>query len=122
MSEERRIYSRIPFVAHARLEVDGTVHEVELLDLSLKGALLQFSGTAPAPGSGMRMQLALDPAEEIVLAMHGILVHTEGDRLGLHFDAVDIDTMTHLRRLMEFNLGDPERIRREVHEMVQIVS
>ena len=37
---------------------------------------------------------------------------------GLHCLAIDIDSVTHLRRLVELNLGDPALLEREVSALV----
>ena len=40
--DEKRYFSRINFTARAQIEFNGNIYEGDLLDLSLRGALLSF--------------------------------------------------------------------------------
>jgi hypothetical protein len=42
------------------------------------------------------------------------VAHCESEHVGFHCDHIDIDSITHLRRLVELNLGDPELLEREL--------
>ena len=42
------------------------------------------------------------------------IAHRENDELGLNCKDIDVDSITHLRRLVELNLGDPELLEREL--------
>lgn len=121
MSNERRLFTRIPFVADVEIEIDGVSHPAELHDISLMGVLVRLDDGADAPlETPVRVLLALDTERTIVITTHGRIVHNEDGRLGCRFDQVDLESMIHLRRLMELNLGDAERIKREIYEMVRM--
>lgn len=121
MSNERRLFTRIPFVADVDVEIDGVSHPAELHDISLMGVLVRLDDGADAPlETPVRVLLALDTARTVVITTHGRIVHNEDGRLGCRFDQVDLESMIHLRRLMELNLGDAERIKREIYEMVRM--
>ena len=45
--DEKRYFSRINFKAHSKIEFDNNGYEGDLLDISLKGALLSFKGPVP---------------------------------------------------------------------------
>jgi len=45
------------------------------------------------------------------------VAHVEGGRVGLRRTHIDIESVTHLRRLVELNLGDPALLERELHEL-----
>ncbi|WP_324128490.1 PilZ domain-containing protein [Aromatoleum sp.] len=110
---QRRKYSRIQFHSGATLSIDDSETACEVCDLSLKGALLRV---APPVGltTGKRclLEVALDEAGTSI-RMEGEVVHAEGDRVGLLCREIDLDSITHLRRLLELNLGDPELLHRE---------
>jgi len=46
------------------------------------------------------------------------LKHVEGDHLGFKCQYIDLDSVTHLKRLVELNLGDPEMLEREFAHMI----
>ena len=47
------------------------------------------------------------------------LVHVEGNHFGFKFEEVDINSMTHLRRFLEFNYGEPEKIKQELFFLIK---
>lgn len=110
---QRRRFTRIAFDAEARLMAGARQWAVELLDLSLKGALVvrpeDWNGEAEAP---LRLQLRL--GEDVVITMDVSIAHQEDDRLGLRCEDIDLDSITHLRRLVELNLGNPDLLEREL--------
>lgn len=118
MSQERRQFSRIAFDTEARLSHAGGELAVQLLDISLKGALLQAAGlSALTHGTPvtLRMPLGQDDAE---IRMEGTVAHQAGEQIGLVCTAIDLDSITHLRRLVELNLGDETLLEREWHHLV----
>jgi len=99
--EERRKFVRVKFLAEAEVVYYENTYQVELLDLSLKGALIRPQGEIPL-GLGNICHLKLSLAtKDIALKFKAELLHLNGNKLGLKFITQDIDTMTHLRRLLE---------------------
>ena len=47
---------------------------------------------------------------ESVVRMDIAVVYEKGLEIGLRCKAIDIDSVTHLRRLVELNLGDTEQL------------
>lgn len=112
-SGQRRRFTRIPFDAEARLSAGEHNRAVELLDLSLKGALVarpeDWNGEPEGP---LRLELRL--GEDVLIVMDVSIAHQEADRLGLRCEDIDLDSITHLRRLVELNLGNPDLLEREL--------
>ena len=46
------------------------------------------------------------------------VAHVEGRYAGLVCEGIDIDSVTHLRRLVELNLGDPDLLDRELSSLI----
>jgi hypothetical protein len=46
--------------------------------------------------------------------MEGIVAHHHDAVLGVRCKAIDLDSITHLRRLVELNRGDAEDLQREL--------
>ncbi|MGW8228322.1 MAG: PilZ domain-containing protein [Gammaproteobacteria bacterium] len=120
---EKRRFTRIPFEAEIRITnpETGTACIVQLLDISLKGALTTLpTSWQPKPGNTYLLQLLLAPTDtEIKLQMEASLVHTENEHLGFQYQNMDLDTATHLHRLIELNLGDEELMERELAELAR---
>ena len=119
---EARHFSRIPF--HANVTLSFHLHEekqvARLLDISLKGALVEtLQPIANAfKGKICSMELPLGTAEHIV--MEGSVVHQDGRLLGIECQHIDVDSMSNLRRLIELNTGDAMLLERELAEVLRI--
>lgn len=118
MNTNRRQFSRIAFHTHAELTTGHGQFDVVVLDLSLKGGLIRMPlGHKIMKGENCTLRLPLgDP--DATIRMQGTVAHTEGLYLGLSCRNLDIDSATHLHRLVELNLGDPALLEREVSALV----
>ena len=101
MSSERRHFARVAFNAAAQLSTAEARDEVRVLDLSFKGALVEVP-------SGWT----------VAIGMSGEVAHIEGRRVGLLCRSIDLDSVTHLRALIELNLGDEALLERELKALV----
>jgi hypothetical protein len=117
-AEERRRFSRIRFHRPAELDAHGERVSCELLDISLKGALFEIPATARAHvDEPATLTIRLD-AGDATIRMSGRLVHREGVQVGLRCAEIDIDSIAHLRRLVELNLGDEALLERELSALI----
>ena len=117
--QSRRLYTRIPFETRVILNTFPDRHECNLIDISLKGALVEreFPWVATiGEACGVSVELAVDGAS---IHMTGEVAHVEQGRLGVRCTEIDLESMTNLRRLMELNLGDEDALNREIHTLVQ---
>ncbi|MEJ2478916.1 MAG: PilZ domain-containing protein [Acidihalobacter sp.] len=117
--QEQRAVHRVPFVQAAVLLVDGKAVQVRLLDISLMGALVAPE-TAPADlavGGACRMRLTLAPDVMMELAGEVVRATDRGGRFGIQWDSMDVDSASHLRRLLELNLGDDGLIEQDIEAM-----
>ncbi len=116
---EKRRFSRISFDADVQLvDAKGSWHS-QLIDLSLKGALIaapqDWSGQ---PGEHFLLEMALDSDEKMVIRMEVSVAHVENDHIGFRCEHIDLDSISHLRRLVELNLGNAELLDRELSALV----
>lgn len=118
MSSNRRQFARIAFHAPAELVTGQTHDEVVVLDLSLKGALVRLPvGFKTRVGENCALRVRLGEPETSI-RMQGVLTHIEGLYAGLACRNIDLDSVTHLRRIVELNLGDPTLLERELSALV----
>jgi len=112
--DERRNFQRVAFATHAEIKCNGKKYTGELLDISLKGALVLGKGDIPL-GQGSRCQLSIHLLDsEVTLLFEADIVHCRDNRFGFKFISEDTETATHLRRLLELNIGSSDVIDREV--------
>lgn len=115
---ERRQFWRAVFRSPVRVVTHDGQHYAELLDISLKGALLE-TGSDWGSRRGQECQLNLGLALGTDITMWARVAHAEGRHVGLRCESIDLDSMTHLRRLVELNSGDPAILDRELASLMQ---
>ena len=116
-ANERRKFSRILFDAHVEL-AQGEFHwRASLLDISLNGLLIQQ--TLPAPVTVKEPILVkILLSDNTSIAMSVTVAHQHHNQTGLMCNSIDIDSVSHLRRLIELNLGDARAAERELSELI----
>ena len=114
---DRRRYHRVGFHADAILKLAiGTV-SVEVLDISLAGALMKVDSTAilteGSPGS-----LILRLSDEVQIKMKGeIVVHGDGN-YAIRRKLTSPGDDHHLKRLLELNLGGSKLLERDIQTLI----
>jgi len=120
-TDERRQHARIAFHCPAQLVFAAGKVDVVVIDISLKGALIRLpADVALQDGAICRLHVRLDETREKdeQISMETRVTHVEGGNAGLLCLVIDIDSVTHLRRLVELNLGDPLLLERELSALV----
>jgi hypothetical protein len=109
----QRHFSRVPFDTPVRMIGAHGSTAVQLLNISLKGALVSHpTDWTIEPGTLLALELTLVDNEHIRVNVK--VAHTEKNRVGLYWEHIDLDSMTHLRRLVQLNLGDAAQLDREL--------
>lgn len=117
--DERRRFSRISFHRPAEIQAGPERASCELLDVSLRGALVDAPHDfRAAAGGACELTIWLD-AGDVAIRMQGEIAHREGTQLGVRCTEIDLDSIAHLRRLVELNLGDEDLLRRELSALVR---
>jgi hypothetical protein len=117
-SEERRHFTRIPMDNVVILACGADQWNTQLLDISLKGALLATpDGFGACPNCRCSLTLSLNDTDAAIM-MVGTIMHHEEGHLGLRCDSIDLASITHLKRMVELNLGDELLLGRELGELI----
>jgi hypothetical protein len=118
MTAERRHYSRIAFRSPGRLVFTDCSIEVVVVDLSLKGALIRLPANTLIENDAICMlHVRLNKKNDQII-MECSVAHVEGRQAGLVCLTIDLDSVTHLRRLVELNLGDLQLLERELSALI----
>ena len=118
-NQERRRFSRIPFHIAARLLLtENELMTVEIADLSLHGVLIEKPTPWYAPiGTEFNLTLTLENSDT-QLDMHVSVAHIDDDFIGFDCKNIDLDSISHLRRLVELNLGNSDILNRELTALI----
>lgn len=121
---ERRKFSRINFQGLCSLIFDkASEHhdfKATLIDISLNGALVSITPlVVDLEEELVQLHLTLE-GSDIELLLNGFVCHQQDKLLGIQYTKLDIDTVTHLKRLIELNLGDQDSMNREFSELIEL--
>lgn len=122
MSEQpadRRRFKRIAFDARTELSQGELTWPVKLIDLSLKGLLVE----KPDPWQGnVEKEFSVDIhlSDDVEIEMDVELAHDDHGQLGFVCKHISLESIERLRRLIEFNLGDPEELERELGALIDV--
>ncbi|WP_223547666.1 PilZ domain-containing protein [Pseudomonas sp. A-B-19] len=116
---KRRHFKRIAFDARTELSQGESIWSVKLIDLSLKGLLIE----RPVPWQGNAQQnflVDIHLGEEADIIMDVQLTHEDHGQLGFVCRHISLESIERLRRLIELNLADPQELERELGALIEI--
>ncbi|UVE17138.1 PilZ domain-containing protein [Pseudomonas sp. LS44] len=112
-TDERRRFHRVAFDASTEISQGERRWPVELQDLSLHGLLVErpegWDGDPEQP-----FEVCIHLAQDVELNMQATLARSQGQLLGFACQHIDLDSISHLRRLVELNLGDEALLERDL--------
>ena len=114
---ERRRFSRVNFSTPVTLVQGDQQWQGKLLDISLKGVLVELPAAADYdPQASLTASIPLSDQASINMVVQP--AHQERHLLGLECMSIDMESIGHLRRLIELNLDDPTAAERELTELI----
>ena len=117
-TKERRNHQRIPFQAEIIMQAGNQEWSCNLLDISLKGMLVEPPENLDVDTS-KPCALALFLGENVSIHARVKIAHEEQNgNWGLQWLHIDLDSLKHLRRLLELNMNEPGLLNRELAELV----
>ncbi len=114
---ERRRFSRIVYQAPATLVQESQTFESSVSDLSLHGLLLTCEQSQQL---SLNEQVQVDftlPDSEVNIQLTGLIVGVNGHVIRLSIENIDIESIGHLKRLVELNVGDDELLHRNIEHL-----
>ena len=121
---ERRKFSRINFQCHCSLIFDQEIathdFDASLVDISLNGALVAVTALSPDVNQQQVQVSLMLQGSDVQLLLNGTVSHQQDQLLGIHFTKINLETMSHLKRLIELNLGNHEEMHREFEQLIEM--
>ncbi|WP_299787074.1 PilZ domain-containing protein [uncultured Shewanella sp.] len=117
--DERRQFSRILFNTKASLTQGRNIWTTKIHDLSLNGALVEEPADFTIGNGALFLSFSL-PDSDIELTMEADLAYKKQGQLGLSCIHIDVDSISHLRRMLELNLGDSALLNRELEHFIDV--
>lgn len=114
---ERRTFSRITFDSAITLSQGDKQWPAKLIDLSLKGLLVEQPEHWDADTTQL-IDAHITLADDSHINMSVNWCHNQTGHIGFECQHIDIESITHLRRLVELNLADKKLLDRELANLV----
>jgi len=113
-SKDHRKFYRADFQTHGYVYLDESNQiPFELTNISLKGILVKLESDKLQKGEAYDLRIRL-MSSDIEIITTSVLVHVEGEKMGFFFREIDLDSMIHLRRLLELNTPNEGEIEKEL--------
>lgn len=113
---EKRAFQRIQFEVPVSLCQGERCWESEVVDISLKGILIRDEANMQLD-TAKPVEINLALSEDAGIHMTALWSHSHNGSHGFRWTHVDIESMIHLRRLLELNSGDPDLLERELGKL-----
>lgn len=99
------------------MEGSGSDVHTTLVDISLNGVLLMKPDDWTGQnGESVRLNIQLGEGH-INIRMKVQITHQGPETIGLQCEEIDLESVSHLRRLVELNLGDQKLLERELNAL-----
>ena len=119
MAKERRKRTRVDFHFNAVVLLDDRSIPVKCRNLSLQGMLCS-SDQAFLEDQPCRVILKLtqevagEPVQPVQAEIQGRIVRSTAEETAIEFTLMDLDSFSHLKKLVEYHARDPEKINHEL--------
>lgn len=113
-NNDRRSFSRISFDSQTRITQNDKSWAVELIDISLKGLLVAQPEDWSDADTEQAFEVIIQLDGDYHIAMQVEWRHSEDQHMGFQCTTIDIDSIVHLRRIVELNLSDTALLEREL--------
>ncbi|WP_299018795.1 PilZ domain-containing protein [uncultured Photobacterium sp.] len=117
---ERRHFIRILYRTPAKIKQSQEEWSAEVCDLSLQGILLTCPpGWKSGHDKYYTVSFCLHDCD-VELNMETQLVSHDDDYLRMQIHHIDIESASHLKRLVELNIGTDELLHRELEQLADL--
>jgi len=110
MTQEKRKRSRVPVHFDVGVAIGGETIKVQLVNISMNGMLC-------TPHKAFRADAAckviLSLGSDLTITIDATILRKDPRETAIHFAAMDEESFIHLRKIVEYNSSDADRIERE---------
>ncbi len=118
MPENRR-FSRIGFKINCNFKTKTSDYSCRVINLSLKGLLAEIDEDFnPDDLKAGIIEISLINSD-IKISFESRLAHLDGKLAGFIFVRTDVESITHLRSILEANTGNPNKIESELQFLIE---
>lgn len=111
-----RKFSRVKFNVSAVIHCSGKQFRGEVGNLSMSGMFMETSEKL-AIGDEVEIGIILSgTSPEICVNFNGRVCRIIEEGLGFSFEKIDLDSYTHLKNIIAYNIDDSEKVMEEIYD------
>jgi len=116
--EDKRRSKRVTFVERVLVGFDGSIVKSRLLDISMKGALLEFVNDVTIhQGDILDITLSADNSDNVI-QIESEVIHRGNKVAGVEFINIDLNSIIHLRSFFDIRSMTMEQIAKETEYLL----
>jgi c-di-GMP-binding flagellar brake protein YcgR len=119
----QRRFARVEIPLPVRLHCPERSLRGTLLDVSLKGILVELEPEASLSDDcvarPLPVQILSDPDHAVLVELSARVVRESNGRVALAWSSIELDALTHLRELLEYNGVEKHQLTRELSELIE---
>lgn len=109
-----RQFSRVHFTVSATICSTERCFEGTVENLSMHGMFLVTDERLPVDEAAAITITLSGVAPEIALTINGKVCRVAENGLGFVFEKIDLESFTHLKNIIAYNIDDPEKVMEEI--------
>ncbi len=114
---ERRRFSRVVYQVPATLTQDDMFLDTTIQDLSLHGLLLRANSTDGLL-KGVLVDISFTLSDsDVDITLEAEIVSFDDHEIRLKISHINIESISHLKRLIELNVGNDDLLHREIEHL-----
>lgn len=118
----QRRFARVEIPLPVRIRCPEETLRGTILDVSLKGILIELE----VPGSvshdcvadPLDVQILSDPDQTVLVELNARVIRENDGSLALAWSTIELDELTHLRELLQYNGVEEHQLSRELSELL----
>ena len=113
-----RQFSRVRFRIGATIKTSDRQFQGKVENLSMRGLFLVTEERLPF-GEQVEITMVLSgTSPELILDLNGTVSRITENGLGFFFDKIDLDSYTHLKNIIAYNIDDAGKVMEEVFHSI----
>jgi hypothetical protein len=113
-----RQFSRVPFHVAATIRTPERQFQGSVENLSMRGMFLVTDERLPMGDQVDITMVLTGTSPEISIAFNGTVCRVADNGLGFFFDKIDLDSYTHLKNIIAYNIDDAEKVMEEIYHSI----
>ena len=113
MDQEKRKRTRVPVHFDVSIKLGGKIIEVQIVNISLTG-ILCTSNRLFRQNAACQVMISL--RDDITITIDSKILRVGEKETAISFVAMDENSFVHLKQVVEYNVGDADRIEKELRK------